>query len=191
MDRAGDFILALIAHILPGPRTIDDAFITFRYSRNIVSGAGFVYNPGVHTLGTTTPLYTLLMALISAITGHSDFQWYAHGQCAGGCRDIRFTLSHRASFNRTRLPCSHSRLTLGDCSRQCDLRCRRHGNQRQYLLDGRRHRVIRIRPQTVGTRYIVSLPENRRAILIGVSSVSAFSPASMPSSGLPRSCSFN
>ncbi len=69
--------LTLFAHVLPTPRTIDDAFITFRYSRNIVSGAGFVYNPGVYTLGTTTPLYTLLMASISAITGGQDFPWYA------------------------------------------------------------------------------------------------------------------
>jgi hypothetical protein len=70
-------ILVLIARALPGPRTIDDAFITFRYSRNIVEGQGFVYNPGVHTLGTTTPLFTLIMAGISFITGGQDFQWYA------------------------------------------------------------------------------------------------------------------
>ena len=48
-------VIALVARALPGARTIDDAFITFRYSRNIVDGEGFVYNPGVHTLGTTTP----------------------------------------------------------------------------------------------------------------------------------------
>jgi arabinofuranosyltransferase len=41
--------VALIARILPEPRTIDDAFITFRYSRNIVEGEGFVYNPGART----------------------------------------------------------------------------------------------------------------------------------------------
>ncbi|MBC7812086.1 MAG: glycosyltransferase family 39 protein, partial [Burkholderiales bacterium] len=70
-------LIALAARIIPTPRTIDDAFITFRYSRNIVEGEGFVYNPGVHTLGTTTPLYTVLMAAISAVTGAQDFQWYA------------------------------------------------------------------------------------------------------------------
>jgi hypothetical protein len=68
---------ALIARLLPGARTIDDAFITFRYSRNIVEGLGFVYNPGVQTLGTTTPLFTLLMAAISALTGGQDFPQYA------------------------------------------------------------------------------------------------------------------
>lgn len=71
------FVLALAARVLPSPRTIDDAFITFRYSRNIVEGLGFVYNPGVLTLGTTTPLFTVLMAAISALTGGQDFPWYA------------------------------------------------------------------------------------------------------------------
>src|ERR1043165_8307340 len=70
-------VVAIVARLLPGPRTIDDAFITFRYSRNIVEGQGFVYNIGKPSLGTTTPLFTLLMAAISAITGQQDFQWYA------------------------------------------------------------------------------------------------------------------
>jgi 4-amino-4-deoxy-L-arabinose transferase-like glycosyltransferase len=70
-------VIAVVARLIPGPRTIDDAFITFRYSRNLVEGQGFVYNPGVHTLGTTTPLFTLLMALVSALLRGQDFQWYA------------------------------------------------------------------------------------------------------------------
>ncbi len=69
--------IALVAHILPAPRTIDDAFITFRYSRNIIEGQGFVYNPGVRTLGTTTPLYTVLMAAVSFIIDGQDFPWFA------------------------------------------------------------------------------------------------------------------
>ncbi|MBZ0276384.1 MAG: hypothetical protein K8I60_09575 [Anaerolineae bacterium] len=70
-------LVALVVRLLPTPRTIDDAFITFRYSRNIVAGEGFVYNPGVHTLGTTTPLFTLVMAGIGAVTGRGDYPWYA------------------------------------------------------------------------------------------------------------------
>ncbi len=70
-------LVALVARLLPQPRTIDDAFITFRYSRNLVEGFGFVYNPGVHTLGTTTPLYTLLMAAIGALTGSGLYPWFA------------------------------------------------------------------------------------------------------------------
>ena len=73
----GVALLALIARLLPQPRTIDDAFITFRYSRNLVEGQGFVYNPGVHTLGTTTPLYTLLMAAIGALSGSGLYPWFA------------------------------------------------------------------------------------------------------------------
>lgn len=70
-------VVALVARALPGARTIDDAFITFRYSRNIVEGQGFVYNPGVQTLGTTTPLFALTMAAMSGVTGGADFQQYA------------------------------------------------------------------------------------------------------------------
>ena len=70
-------LIAVAARVVPGPRTIDDAFITFRYSRNLIEGQGFVYNPGVHTLGTTTPLFTLLMAAISAVLRGQDYQGYA------------------------------------------------------------------------------------------------------------------
>lgn len=70
-------LLTLLARVVPGARTIDDAFITFRYSRNLVEGQGFVYNYGVHTLGTTTPLFALTMAAISGVTGGQDFPNYA------------------------------------------------------------------------------------------------------------------
>ncbi len=46
----------------------DDAFITFRYARNISNGLGFVYNQGENVLGTTTPLFTLLLSLISYLS---------------------------------------------------------------------------------------------------------------------------
>jgi hypothetical protein len=42
----------------------DDSFITFRYAENIAGGKGFVYNQGERILGTSTPLYTLLLALL-------------------------------------------------------------------------------------------------------------------------------
>lgn len=41
----------------------DDAFITYRYARNLAHGLGFVFNPGdAPVLGTSTPLYALLLA---------------------------------------------------------------------------------------------------------------------------------
>jgi hypothetical protein len=71
------FGLSLLTRLIPEPRTIDDAFITFRYSRNLVDGHGFVYNPGSRTLGTTTPLFTLVMAGISFVTGSENYPWFA------------------------------------------------------------------------------------------------------------------
>ena len=66
-------VIALAARLIPGQRMVDDAFITFRYARNLVRGAGFAYNPGDRVLGTTTPLYTLLMAGIALATGDLEF----------------------------------------------------------------------------------------------------------------------
>ena len=42
--------------------TSDDAYITFRFARNVAQGAGFTYNLGERVYGTTTPLFTLLLA---------------------------------------------------------------------------------------------------------------------------------
>jgi hypothetical protein len=43
--------------------TEEDAFITFRYAEQIARGNGFVYNIGEPVYGTTTPLFTILLAL--------------------------------------------------------------------------------------------------------------------------------
>src|SRR3954452_8190151 len=53
---------ALAARLVTGPHPIDDAYITFRYARNLAEGLGLVYNPGEWVLGTTTPLWALLLA---------------------------------------------------------------------------------------------------------------------------------
>lgn len=62
-------LLAIAARLLPGERTIDDSYITYRYARNLLAGAGFVYNSGERVLGTTTPLYTALMTGLAFLTG--------------------------------------------------------------------------------------------------------------------------
>ncbi|MEE8122202.1 MAG: hypothetical protein V3T55_11765, partial [Anaerolineales bacterium] len=62
-------LLAIVLRLIPGVRTVDDAFITFRYAQNLIAGNGLVYNPGEWVLGTTTPLYALLLAAIGSITG--------------------------------------------------------------------------------------------------------------------------
>ncbi|MCI0711002.1 MAG: hypothetical protein L0154_12665 [Chloroflexi bacterium] len=48
--------------------TQDDVFITYVYSRNLVEGEGFVFNPGQRVQGTTTPLHTLVMAGVYLVT---------------------------------------------------------------------------------------------------------------------------
>jgi hypothetical protein len=40
----------------------DDAFVTYQYARNIAQGHGMVFNAGERVLGTSTPLYTLVLA---------------------------------------------------------------------------------------------------------------------------------
>jgi len=75
----GVLLVALVAAVLlqgiQGPCTLDDAYITFRYARNISQGRGFVYNPGQRVLGTTTPLYTLVLALIAWLVSPSVLPW--------------------------------------------------------------------------------------------------------------------
>src|SRR6266540_6543818 len=45
--------------------TSEDFYITLRYAENLAQGNGLVYNVGERVLGTTTPLYTLFLALIA------------------------------------------------------------------------------------------------------------------------------
>jgi len=62
-------LAAIAARTIPGPRTIDDAYITFRYAQNLLQGGGLVYNPGERVLGTTTPAYAMLLAGTGLLTG--------------------------------------------------------------------------------------------------------------------------
>jgi hypothetical protein len=81
LPRTKILLLALVAglafglRILPGPRTIDDSFITFRYARNLLEGNGPVFNPGERVLGTTTPLYMGILAVVALPLGgaHAPF----------------------------------------------------------------------------------------------------------------------
>jgi len=49
--------------------TLEDAFITFRYARNLALGKGFVYNDGQRVMGTTTPLLTMLLGQLARVVG--------------------------------------------------------------------------------------------------------------------------
>lgn len=59
---AAIIIGAVTLRAATSPLLIDDAYITFRYARNLAAGAGFVYNVGEQVLGTSTPLFTMLLA---------------------------------------------------------------------------------------------------------------------------------
>ena len=45
----------------------DDAYITYRYADNLRQGWGLVYNRGEWVLGTTTPLFALLLGAVGVI----------------------------------------------------------------------------------------------------------------------------
>src|SRR5262245_47161558 len=47
----------------------DDAYMTFRVSKNLLAGNGFVCNPGEYVLSTTTPLWAFGVAVWSFIRG--------------------------------------------------------------------------------------------------------------------------
>jgi arabinofuranosyltransferase len=96
-------LLAIAARVLPTPRTIDDAFITFRYARNLLAGSGFVFNAGQHVLGTTTPLYTLVMAALAGGLHSSNYPWLAllvNALADGATCLLLVPLGHRLSGTR-------------------------------------------------------------------------------------------
>lgn len=62
-------VVALVMFVLYRDLRHDDAYITFQYARNVAEGHGFVFNEGERVLGTTTPLFTLLMALVTLVGG--------------------------------------------------------------------------------------------------------------------------
>lgn len=77
MLLVGIIALALAYRLGLGSWPVDDAYITFRYARNLAQGDGFVYNPGERILGTTTPLYTLLLGTANLLTADIQFTSFA------------------------------------------------------------------------------------------------------------------
>src|SRR6266850_3566739 len=45
---------------------VDDAYIVYRYARNLARGDGFVFNPGERVEGVTCFLWTVVLAPFSA-----------------------------------------------------------------------------------------------------------------------------
>ena len=63
-------VFALPASVCYHRIQTDDPYITFRYARNLFDGHGLVYNAGEQVLGTTAPLFALLLAALSWTTGN-------------------------------------------------------------------------------------------------------------------------
>ena len=59
--------LPLLTLLFVPVRTIDDAFITFRYARNLASGDGLVFNLGERVEAATSLSWTLLLAAAETI----------------------------------------------------------------------------------------------------------------------------
>jgi hypothetical protein len=76
----------------------EDALITLRYVENLLAGRGFVYNVGEHVLGTTTPLYTLLLVLLGFVFGPGSLQGLSTGLgilCSGVSAWLIWVLSRQ------------------------------------------------------------------------------------------------
>lgn len=65
---AGWIAMASVLVLRLDGRSIDDIFITYRYSQNLVLGNGFVFNPGERVFATTAPGYGLLLAFLHVVT---------------------------------------------------------------------------------------------------------------------------
>jgi hypothetical protein len=53
----------------PPQHAFDDAYITYRYAENFSRGLGLLYNPGEWVLGTTTPLFALVLGVTGRLFG--------------------------------------------------------------------------------------------------------------------------
>ncbi len=78
-------LAAIFFRLAPGPKCIDDAYITFRYARNLADGYGLVYNRGEAVYGTTSPLWAIVLALAHIVTGvgYIRLAWFLNALFGG------------------------------------------------------------------------------------------------------------
>ena len=67
------FVGTVVLRLASGPHAVDDAYITFRYAANFVAGQGLVYNAGERVLGTSAPLFAVILGVASWTTGVDNF----------------------------------------------------------------------------------------------------------------------
>jgi hypothetical protein len=93
-------LVALIARLVSGPHPIDDAYITFRYARNLADGLGLVYNSGEWVLGTTAPLWAVILGAGYRL-GLTDLPWLAtalSGVCDAASAALLVCLARRIGW---------------------------------------------------------------------------------------------
>ncbi|RMG95168.1 MAG: hypothetical protein D6705_14085 [Deltaproteobacteria bacterium] len=66
-NRFGPFVLAAILSARVWSYTVDDAYISLRYARNLALGRGLVFNPGEWVEGYTNFLWTVVLAVPHAL----------------------------------------------------------------------------------------------------------------------------
>ncbi len=76
-------IAAFLCEAWPVSPHLDDAYISYRYARNLVEGAGLVYNPGEYVEGFTNLLWTLLVAAGLALGLEAKTAAHALGVASG------------------------------------------------------------------------------------------------------------
>jgi arabinofuranosyltransferase len=65
LEGAGVVLAVVVCAALAWPLrhyVTDDTFIHLQYARHVARGQGFVFNPGEHVYGSTSPLWVLLLA---------------------------------------------------------------------------------------------------------------------------------
>ena len=84
----------------------DDAFISFRYVRNLVEGNGLVFNPGEYVEGYTNFLWVLELAAIWAIFGALPYEvapWLSVGYTVATIAAMLWWVARLASLGKRRL----------------------------------------------------------------------------------------
>jgi hypothetical protein len=78
---------------------VDDAYITFRYARNLAEGAGLVYNVGERVLGTSAPLFAVLLAGLNRLTGAAipSLAYALGAACLPACALLGYRLARRSA----------------------------------------------------------------------------------------------
>ncbi len=99
--------LACVAACLDqlGAFVIDDAYISFRYARNLVEGHGLVYNAGERVEGYTNFLWTMLLALVIKLGGDAVIWSKALGAASiGGVMALSLVAARRFEKGGVSLP---------------------------------------------------------------------------------------